>query len=88
VLNIGFGADAVHTRDPNDERKAMPVFAAPEEPVFPNSLDPDRRFERHAIQRLYFNRDITPVGKVKSALRRLAAGFKSPGFSDESEHSR
>jgi hypothetical protein len=71
VSNIGFGADAVHTRDPQDPRQSLPLYSAPLKPRFPNSLTPDARFERRTIHQLYFNRDLTLIGGAKRALRRI-----------------
>lgn len=76
VSNIGFGVDAVHTRDPNDHRQFLPVFSASSKPKFPEALIPDSSFERRAVRELYFNHELTCAGKVKGALRKARAAVR------------
>jgi len=76
VSNIGFGVDAVHTKDPHDRRQFQPLYSAPLKPRFPDSLTPDVRFQRRTIHQLYFNRDLTLIGSVKKVLRRIGVSFR------------
>ena len=74
VSNVGFGADAVHTGDPGDPRQSLALYSAPLKPRFSSFLRPDARFDRRAVHDLYFNRDLTFVGRAKKVLRRIGRG--------------
>jgi hypothetical protein len=75
VSNIGFGKDARHTTDPEDNRKSLPVFVAPSAPQFPVRIVPNPYFERRIVSEFYFNRDLTILGKAKMRLRQMFAAF-------------
>ena len=69
VENIGFGRDAIHTKDPNDARKSVPVYSAPEQMAFPVKPKSDPSFERTIIRKMFFSNEITMLGKLKRVIR-------------------
>jgi hypothetical protein len=77
VANIGFGPDAVHTKNPADPLQNTPIFHAPEVPEFPKSLAPDPLFEKTVIRKLYFDTDWTFFGRLKSVLRPAVSFVQS-----------
>jgi hypothetical protein len=79
VANIGFGPDAIHTKDAGDSRKLLPVFQAPAHLKFPARLTADIRFERRAIRRLFLNHDHTLLGTLKVFLRRIRNNVHTSG---------